>query len=422
MRPAVRGLTLWSLGALAAGLALGMLLHANHWRWGSGLIQGISPVGEVWLRLLRMTVIPLVVTQMFVAVLGSHGHGSIAALGGKSLLAFVAMLLLAGLFTLILAPPMVALFPADSLTVASLKAGTVVPDAVRTATEGGHESLGGWLSGLVPTNVVQAATGTEILPLLLFTVLFGLAATHLAPESRDLLLRVGRALAETTMILVRGVLVVTPLGVFALALVMAAGAGTGAAGFMGMFVLITCVLMIGFTLLLYPLTALLGRVSIRRFARAVAPAQLVAAGTRSSIASLPALVEGARDELKLPAAATGFVLPFAITAFKANMTITGPVRLVLIAHVFGIPLTPGKIVTFLVTVILVSFTSIGVPGGGGAFRNLPAYLAAGLPIEGIVLLEAVDVIPDIFKTILNVTGDMSVAAILSRGETPDVVA
>lgn len=113
-------------------------------------------MGELWLRLLRMTVIPLVVTQMFVAVLGAHGRGSIAALGGKALLAFVGLLVLAALFALGAAPPMVALFPTDALTVASLKSGMVVPEAARAASQGGHGSLGGWLSNLIPTNIFPA--------------------------------------------------------------------------------------------------------------------------------------------------------------------------------------------------------------------------------------------------------------------------
>ncbi len=400
-----------------------MLLHGSNEPWTATLIQGVSPVGEIWLRLLRMTVIPLLITQMFVAVLASHGQGSLAALGGKTLLAFVGLMILAALFTVAAAPPMIALFPTDALTMASLKAGAVVPEAVRSAGQAvTHESPGGWLTSLVPINVFQAAAGSEILPLLVFTVLFALAAARIAPERIEVLLRVGQALSDAAMVLVRWIILVTPIGVFALSMVMAAGAGWGAAGFMGAFVLIACILMAAFTLLLYPVTSLLGRVPIGRFARGVAPAQVVAVATRSSIASLPALVEGARDVLRLPAIATGFVLPLAIAAFKVNMTITGPVRLLLIAHVFGIPLTAGMIVTFVVTVILVSFTSLGVPGGGGAMRNLPAYLAAGLPIEAIVLLEAVDVIPDIFKTILNVTGDMSVATILSRGKQAGVTA
>ncbi len=421
-RQGAHNLTLWSLLALAAGLGIGMALHGSTAPWTTTLVQWVSPIGEVWLRLLRMTVIPLVVTQMFVAVLGSHGQGSLAALGGKALLLFVGMMVLAAVFTVAAGAPMVALFPTDAFTVASLKAGTVVPEALRAVPPGGHESLGGWLTGLIPINVFQAAAGSEILPLLVFTILFALAATRVAPDRLELLLRIGRAVSDAAMVLVRWIIQVTPVGVFALSVVMAAGAGWGAAGFMGAFVLISCLLMAAFTILLYPITTLLGRVPIRRFARAVAPAQLVAAGTRSSLASLPALVKGAHDELRLSAAATGFVLPLAVAAFKVNMTITGPVRLLLISHVFGIPLTPGTIVTFVMTVIMVSFTSLGVPGGGGAMRNLPAYLAAGLPIEAIVLLEAVDVIPDIFKTVLNVTGDMGVATILSRGKTVDATA
>jgi proton glutamate symport protein len=398
------------------GLGAGVLLHEFPDSRANLLVEWVSPVGQVWLSLLRMTVFPLVVTQMFVAVMKSQSYGSIAVLGGKALLVFIALLLLAGLFTVVAAPPLIALFPTDPETAASLLAGTVVPEAALAASQGVPTSIGGWLIDLVPTNVFASAASDEILPLLVFTVLFALAATRLPAEHRDVLQRVGQALAETTMVLVRWILMVTPLGVFALAFVMAAGAGLSAAGYMGAFVVISCILLAAFTLLLYPLTAIVGRVSVRRFARAVAPAQVVAAGTRSSIAALPALVEGAREELKLPPSATGFVLPFAVSAFKLNGTITGPMRLLFVAHVFGIPLSATGIATFLVTVIIMTFSRVGVPGGGSAFRSLPAYLALGLPIEGIVILEAVDAIPDIFKTIINVTGDMSAAAILSRGE------
>ena len=148
--------------------------------------------------------------------------------------------------------------------------------------------------------------------------------------------------------------------------------------------------------------------------RAVAPAQLVAASTRSSLASLPALVAGARRHLNLPPSATGFVLPLSVSAFKVNRTISATVKLLFLAHVFGIPLGPGQLATFLATVVLLSFSTVGVPGGGAAFRTLPAYLAAGVPLEGVVILETVDTIPDIFKTITNVTGDMSAAILLSR--------
>jgi proton glutamate symport protein len=406
----------WSLLALAVGLAAGAVLHGFPDSRANLLVDWVSPIGQMWVTLLRMTVFPLVITQMFVAVMKSQGHGSIATLGGKAILVFVALLLLAGLFSIVTAPPLIALFPTSPETASSLLAGTVVPEAARAASQGGHTSISGWLIDLIPANVFASVAGDQILPLLIFTVLFALAATRLPAEQRDLLHRIGQALAEATMVLVRWIMVLTPLGVFALAFVMAAGAGITAAGYMGAFVVISCILMIVFTIILYPLTAIVGRVSVRRFARAVAPAQVVAAGSRSSIAALPAMVEGARDELKLPPVATGFILPFAVSIFKLNGTITGPVRLLFVAHVFGISLSATGIATFLVTIVIMTFSRVGVPGGGSAFRSLPAYLALGLPIEGIVILEAVDAIPDIFKTIINVTGDMSAAAILSRGD------
>jgi Na+/H+-dicarboxylate symporter len=166
----------------------------------------------------------------------------------------------------------------------------------------------------------------------------------------------------------------------------------------------------------------IGRVSIGAFARAVAPAQLVAVSTRSSIASLPALVEGARTNLDLPESSTSFVLPLTVSLFKVNRTISATSKLLFLAHVYALPLSSGTIVTFIASVVVLSFTSIGVPNGGSAFKTLPAYLAAGLPIEGIIMAEAVETIPDIMKTVLNVTGDMSAAALLSRASRAPAVA
>jgi Na+/H+-dicarboxylate symporter len=184
----------------------------------------------------------------------------------------------------------------------------------------------------------------------------------------------------------------------------------------GAFIVLVCGLLLLFTLLLYPVTAMLGNVSMRTFARAAAPAQLVAASTLSSIAALPALIEGAAQHLRLPSRYTGFVLPLCVSLFKFNRTVSATAKLVFLAHVYGVPLSSATLVVFMFTVILLSFGALGVPNGGQAFTTLPAYVAAGLPVEAIILLEATSIVPDMLKTVLNVTGDMSVAAILSRSE------
>ena len=409
----------WALAALGAGLLFGILLHGATQSWVGKLADVIVPLGQLWIAALRVAIVPLVVTQTLVAVVAARGEGSIGALGGKALLLFLVMLVGAGLFALAVAPPLVSLFPVSAETAASLRAGTAIPPLVLEEARREGPSLGAWLVGLIPKNIVQAASSGEILPVLLFTVFFGLAVTHLAPAQRDLLGAVFRALADATMVLVQWVLRATPVGVFALAFELSLRAGVPLAGFVTAFVALVSALMLLFTGLLYPVTAFLARTSIGRFARAAAPAQLVAVSTRSSLASLPALVEGARDHLDLPASATGFVLPLSVSVFKVNQPISGLVKLLFLAHAFHVRVGLPQIATFFVTVLVMSFSAVGIPGGGSAtFRLLPAYLAAGVPIEGVVILEAVDTIPDIFKTLLNVTGDMSAAAVLSRLRRP----
>ena len=253
----------------------------------------------------------------------------------------------------------------------------------------------------------------EILPVLLFTVLLGIAITRLPAEQREPLSRMLKALAEAMLVIVRWILALTPLGVFALTLRFALGTGGDAVGMLGAWAAISSALLLLCILLLYPVAALLGRTSLLAFARAVAPAQLVAATTRSSIASLPALVEGGRDRLDLPDTATGLVLPLSVSLFKLSQIVMNMTKFIFLAHVCGVTLGPAKIVAFLITILILSFSTVGLPSRGSV-RSIPAYLAAGIPLEAVVFVDTVEAIPDIFQTVLNVTGAMSAATLLSR--------
>ena len=378
------------------------------------LAEALKPLGNLWVAALQMTVLPLVITHTLAAIAGVRGSESVGALGGRAVLLFIILLIIAGLFTLALAPSIISRYSVDPATIAALQAATPVPDAVRQSAMVQPESFAAWMAGLVPPNLFEAALRGDVLALLLFTVLFALAVTRLPEEYRAPLTTVFQGLAAAMLICVRWMLWFTPVGVFVFALLLTVTTGAAGAGMLGAFVVIVSGLMLLFTLLLYPVSAFLGRTSVLTFARAVAPAQLVAVSTRSSIAALPALIEGARDVLRLPASATGLVIPLSVSLFKVNRTISSTVKLLFIARLYGVSLSAGVLATFIFTVILMSFSSAGVPGGGSAFKTLPAYLAAGVPIEGVVIMEVVDMIPDIFKTLLNVTGDMSVATLLSR--------
>jgi Na+/H+-dicarboxylate symporter len=225
-----------------------------------------------------------------------------------------------------------------------------------------------------------------------------------------------QSLADALLLMTHWVLFFTPLGVFALVYVLALRSGGSTARILIVYVVVASVLMLLFTALLYPITVVAGRTTLRDFARSSAPSQLVALSTRSSIAALPALVEGGRRNLRLSKTAISFVLPLSVSLFKVNRPISSLVKLLFVAHVYGIHLRPTNIAIFLITVIIVSFGTAGIPQSGPGFRTLPAYLAAGVPLEGVIVVEAVESVPDIFKTLLNVTGDMSAATLLSRGD------
>lgn len=209
-------------------------------------------------------------------------------------------------------------------------------------------------------------------------------------------------------------LAVAPIGVFALAFVLAARTGVSSMGALGWFVVLVCGLLVAFTALLYPLATVLGGISPRRFARGVLPAQIVAAGTRSSLASLPALLKGAEEGAGLPRETYGFVLPLAVSVFKVNRGLTSLTKLLFLAHLYGVTLEPAQIAAFTLTVLLISFGTAGIPSPVNGLNTLPAYLAAGIPAQGVVLLGALNSIPDVFETIINVTGDMTAATIVSR--------
>lgn len=399
-----------------AGLGLGILGHQT----GSPVLarvgEWIKPVGSMWVSALQLTVIPLVITNLAATISGA-GAKSVGKLGVRTFVLFLAMLLAAGIFAIFLTPLFLSRLSLDPNTVATMNA------AAATAREGGTlaaaannapVSVSDWLSRLLPTNLVEAAARGDIFPLLLFTGFFALAVTRLPKERHLLLTDIFQSLADAMLQLVRWILVAAPVGVFALTYVLALKTGASSGGILGAYIVIVSIIMLMFTVLLYPLSAIGGRTRIIDFARAVAPAQLVAVSSRSSIASLPALVEGGRDRLRLPSTATSFVLPLSVSLFRVNRPISSVVKLMLVAHLYGIPLRPTTLVIFLATVMIISFTAAGIPQNGPGFKTIPAYMAAGVPIEAIIVIEAVESIPDIFKTLLNVTGDMTAATLLTR--------
>jgi len=411
-----------SLIALIVGLSAGIFAHHFDVALLLALERVLAPFGQVWLSALQMTVLPLVITNLVTAVLANSENHIFGRTGIGALTLFVGYLILGAVFALAVGSPIIAQLPVSPETVTSFNALTDSASQAAAKVEA-QPDFGGWLVSLIPTNPFEALASGHLLPVLLFTIAFAIAATRIEDGGRQALFGFFKGASETMMVLVNWILRATPIGVLALSLSIGSGVGAEAATALVQYLLLICVHLLAFTGLLYPLTAALGGVGLRFFATGVLPAQIVAIGTRSSLASLPALLEGAQEKLRLNTAVAEISLPRAVTMFKSNRTISSVLKLLFIAHLFAIDLSVGQIAAFLVTIMIVSFSAVGIPLGGGGMKSLPAYLAAGVPIEAYIMFKTVEAIPDIFKTLLNVTADMSVAVILNRWlKQPETIA
>jgi Na+/H+-dicarboxylate symporter len=304
--------------------------------------------------------------------------------------------------TLLVAPAIFARVPIDPAAAEALR-------ATSSAPPGALPGFRDWLVALVPSNLIAAASAGAMLPLIVATLVFGAAATRLPDASRELLGRGARAITEVTLVVVRWLLLVAPFGVLALAFALASRLGLAALGAMAVYVGITAGLSLLAIGLLYPLVASRG-VSVRAFARAVLPAQGIAVSARSSMAALPALIDGA-TALGLPQPIRGFFLPFSTSLFRLGAAVALPAGVIFIARIYGVPLDAAQLVTVGVTSVLLSLSVPGIPGGS-ILIMAPVLLSVGAPVEGIGILLAVDTIPDMFRTTANVTGSMAAAVIL----------
>ena len=245
-------------------------------------------------------------------------------------------------------------------------------------------------------------------------LLLALAIARSPAPARATLVGFFQALGDAMLTLVRWVVTIAPVGIFALVLPLAARAGSGLAGAIGFYIVAYSLANLLVAALLYPVVALVARIPVRTFARAVLPAQLIAFSSSSSVASLPALVEGA-ETLNLSSRVSGFVLPLSVAMFKLASPVSWTIGALFVGWFYGIPLHTTQLATIAFAAVFLAFAAPGIPRG--AFIMLtPLFLTIGLPAEGIGILIAVDAIPDLFSTVLNVTGDLAAAGIIDAVE------
>ena len=396
--------------ALVLGALVGLVLALWDAEAAARAAAFAQPIGKVWLNALQMTVVPLVAAMIVVGINTARDAASTGRTARTAIIVFVVLLSLASALTAVLAPTFLSLVPRDPALVQALRGAMAPPEAAA-----GTAGLAEWLASLVPSNAIAAAAAGAMLPLVVFSLFFGFALTRIDGERRAALLRIVQGVADTMIVIVHWVLAVAPIGVFALALAVTATVGHSLLAALGYYIALLIVMYVITTLLLYPVAVVAGRERLGRFASAIAPAQAIAASTQSSLASLPAMMESARERLRYPVAVPALVLPMAVSLFR----ITSPVQYVCVASfvawAYGIPVDVATLAGGAALAVVVSMGSVGLPGQAIFMAtNLPVVQAMGLPVAPLGILLALDTVPDVFATVGNVSGDLTATAIVAR--------
>ena len=393
---------------ILTGLLLGSIAGLMISRSNSALFVNLpgllAPLGSLWVNAIRMTIMPLLMALVVVAIAGQGRSGRVLAIGGKTLSLFVGLILLSSLFALLFAAPLIGL-----LEICSENSNVVLASSQVTAERAPLPPFKDWLIGLIPANPFAAAANGDILPLMIFTVVFSLALIQIDERLAKNVVTFFEATKQALLVVIAWIMELAPYGIFALVLPITANLGTESVRLLGTFILMVCGLIVLLSACIYLGLWVLGH-DIKKFAKTMAPVQVIGFGTRSSLATLPATI-AASEILGVSQRTAGLVLPAAVTLFKFASPLARTAGTYFIAALYGMDLTVSEFVVISLAVGLLSFYSPGIPSGGLLIMT-PVYLALGLPVEGIGLLIAIDLIVDMFITAANVTANLGATMML----------
>jgi proton glutamate symport protein len=408
---------------LVVGIAIGALSRLSGMHWLQPALIGIEPLGTVFIRLITMVVVPLVIASVFVGVASLGDIRSLGRIGGKTLAYFLGTTFAAALIGLIVAivtrvgtglgtPPRDALVNTigDPAAAASAVAqSATAPTLVQT------------LVNMIPQNPFASAAqgGADLLPLIIAVCIFGAASTVVSSEGRRTVLRFFEGVNEISMIVVGWLMRLAPIAVFVLIAAMVARSGIALLDQLLMFaVVVVAALAIHLGIVLLPALRIGADVGVGRFFKSVGDAVLLAFSTASSNAALPVSMESARDRLGIPNDIVSFVLPAGASMNKNGSAAYKAVTAVFIAHLYGLSITSGLMVTIVLMSTMAAFAGAGVPGSS-LVTTLIVLNGIGLgprAAAGIALVAAVDRPIDMCRTAINTISNLVGAAWIARSE------
>ena len=407
----------------AVGLAGGLIVHmtASGAGWVEPFITYVTqPIGQIFLRLLFMLVLPLLFSAL---VMGVAEMGDVASLGRVGWKTLAYTVVMSGIAVCIALAAVNLLRPGEGVDPAFARtllanAGEGAQAIISSSREAPSGVAG--LVNIVPSNVIAAAAGNDILAVMFFALLFGIGLVLTKGAAADQLKGTIQGLFDVSMTLIGIVIRAAPLAVACFMFNLAVPFGWDLLGRLGAYVGVVLLALGVQTFLVLPAAVrLLGGMSPLRFFKGVEEAMIMAFATASSNATLPTALKVAEEQLRLPRRVSRFVLTIGATANQNGTAMFEGVTVLFLAQFFGVELGLAQQAMVLMICILGGIGTAGVPAG-----SLPVVAITlgmvGVPPEGIGLVLGVDRFLDMCRTTLNVTGDLAAAVVVSRGESEAV--
>jgi Na+/H+-dicarboxylate symporter len=375
----------------------------------------IKPLGDVFIRLLMMIAIPLVFASLLVGVASLKDFKKMARIGGKTIAIYITTTALAITIGLVIGNVIQPGTRMDPVAQESLMS-AYQEDAAANIDRNLDIDLLDYMVNIVPRNPISAMANTEMLQIIFFALMFGIAAVMLPDDKRLKITGFFDAVSDTMVKMVEIIMLFAPIGVFALISATIGEFGFGVLQTLIWYIVAVIAGLLIQIMLVYPLLlkTLARRFSIKEFFRKLRPAQLVAFTTSSSAATLPVTYECV-DEMGAPKSISSFVLPLGATINMDGTALYQGVAALFIAQVYGLDLGIFQQLTIVLTAILASIGTAPVPGVGIVMLII-ILKAVGIPEEGIALILGVDRILDMMRTVVNVTGDSAVTIAVTSTE------
>ncbi|MEM5027400.1 cation:dicarboxylase symporter family transporter [Priestia sp. WB3] len=399
------GLASQILIALVLGVIVGALFYQNE-----TVINVLTPIGDIFIHLIKMIVLPIVIAALIVAVAGVGDMKTIGRLGGKTILYFEIVTTIALAVGLLAAN---VFHPGTGIDLSNMEKGDISKYEETSKTSSEKASFSETIVHLVPTNVFQSIAEGDLLPTIFFTVLFGLGIAAVGDKGKPVL-GFFEGILEAMFWVTNKVMKFAPFGVFALISVTVIKFGVGALLPLGKLVLVVYGTMAFFVIVVLGIIAKLAGTSVFTLFRVLKEEIILAFSTASSEAVLPRLMDK-MEKFGCPKAITSFVIPTGYTFNLDGSAIYQSIAAIFVAQMYGMPLSIYEQITLLLILMLTSKGMAGVPGAS-IVVVITTLGAMGLPLEGLAFIVGIDRILDMVRTTVNVFGNSLAAIVMSKWE------